>query len=171
MTISWKGKNVCVDEKIKNKSSINEPFFPYPSVEILPNAEYTSLSGWWVNPNEKTDIYCYINISADNTDWNTLSYDDITQVEVVMFGRKNLKEWQYQHVGTDEDIYRDAVELADSYNDRKNYYNMLNEKTAHLKKTTKGRQHPVNLVFSLQDILNVKGTKHLIITKNGVSRL
>lgn len=124
-----------------------------------------------MNPNEKTDIYCYINISADNTDWNTLQYDEIDQVEAVMFSKKNLKEWQYQNVGTDEEIYSDAVELADSYDDRTNYYNTLNKKTAHLKKTTKGPQHPVNLVISLNDILNVKGTKHLIITKKGVQKL
>lgn len=121
-----------------------------------------------MNPNEKTDLYCYLNISADNTDWNTLQYDEIDQVEAVMFSKKNLKEWQCQNVGTDDEIYRDAVELAGSYDDRTNYYNALNQKTAHLKKTTKGPQHPVNLVISLKDILNVKGTKHLIITKNGV---
>lgn len=44
------GKPVHIDEKIKNKSSISEPPFPYPSVEILQDADRTSLSGWWIKP-------------------------------------------------------------------------------------------------------------------------
>lgn len=36
-----RGKRVYVDEKIKNSGNINSEPFPYPSVEILPNAEYT----------------------------------------------------------------------------------------------------------------------------------
>lgn len=96
------------------------------------------MSGWWVNPNEKTQIYAFINLSADNIDFNTLQYDEINAVEVTLFERRQLKQWQIEQVASDDEIYHDACQLArDRNSNRKNYYNLLNEKTAHLKKSWK----------------------------------
>lgn len=44
------GLPVYIDEKIKNKNSISEPMFEHPSVEVLQDADRTSLSGWWIKP-------------------------------------------------------------------------------------------------------------------------
>lgn len=44
------GKPVYIDEKIKCRNSISEPMFPYTSVEVIQDADRTSLSGWWIKP-------------------------------------------------------------------------------------------------------------------------
>lgn len=68
------GRSVNVDEKIKNAYGINNPPIRYPSVEIIQDCD-TFKRGWWVNPDEKTDIYAYLNIYATNVDFHTLRYD------------------------------------------------------------------------------------------------
>ena len=81
-------------------------------------------------------MYAFINLSADNTDFKTLQYDEIEAAEVMLFGRKQLKEWQEMHVASDEQIWNDACQLArDKDNTRIQYFNLVNERTAHLKKS------------------------------------
>lgn len=170
--LTVKDKQFYVDEKIKNSGDINSEPFPYPSVEIIPNCNNTDKKGWWANPEEKTQIYAFINLSADNTDFSTLQYDEINAVEVTLFGRKQLKNWQEQQVASDDEIYQDACELAKDRNtNRKNYYNILNEKTAHLKKSWKNGQNVVNLVIALNILKSLKGSQTYIVSKDGVKRI
>lgn len=170
--LTVKGKQFYVDEKIKNSGDINSEPFPYPSVEIIPNCNNTDKKGWWANPEEKTQIYAFINLSADNTDFSTLQYDEINAVEVTLFGRKQLKNWQEQQVASDDEIYQDACQLArDRNTNRKNYYNILNKKTAHLKKSWKNGQNVVNLVIALNILKSLKGSQTYIVSKDGVKRI
>lgn len=156
------GQPVYVDEKIKCKRSISEPMFPYTSVEVIQDADRTYLSGWWIKPGQKTDLYAYINLSSDNRDFSTLRKSEIYAAEVLIFKKSELKRWQSAHVADDDELYRDAVEVSRSYSDRKDYYNYLNENTAHLKRSdgrTCGGQKPVNLVVGL-DVL--RGLPHSV---------
>lgn len=101
-----------------------------------------------------------------------MQYDEINAVEVTLFGRKQLKNWQEQHVASDDEIYQDACQLArDRNTNRKNYYNILNEKTAHLKKSWKNGQNVVNLVIALNILKSLKGSHTYIVSKDGVKRI
>ena len=165
------GRHYYVDEKIKNSDDINSEPFHYPSVEIMPNCSNTSKKGWWANPGEKTQLYAFINLSADNTDFKTLQYDEIEAAEVMLFGRKQLKEWQEQHVASDEQIWNDACQLArDKNNTRIQYFNFVNERTAHLKKSWHRGQQAINLVISRSIYKSLKGTKTYIVTTNGIEK-
>lgn len=143
---SSSGKTIYIDEKVKNASSISEPMYGRPSVEVLQDIDNPSKLGWWVNDRELTHAYCFINLSSDNHDFHTLEANQIEAAEVVIFRRDELKRWLEKNVKkTDKDILEDAASLVDSLTDKKSYSSCVYLKKSSIMK----KQRPVNLVLPL----------------------